>query len=428
MTDASCPRAEILAAHAEGRLPASEAARLEAHLDRCPSCLGQRAVLLSLLRVPEPDDADLPPLSSAVRLRLERLVPARPTRRRATATRGVWKAALAAACILLMVGAFVSLSKRPAPAPVAPEERVAKAPPSAPSPVPAPALPPRPAPPEPPPEAKREPIPPPPAEPRPGPPAPPAPPVPPAPEPRPQPPVAPPPPPEHPRPTVAAGPAAIVARVHGTVRAGSAPATPGQPIPDGQGVETTGPGSLAVVRFSDGTHVELWGDTRVAEISETAAGRGKRIRLAKGVVFADVARQPEGRPASFVTPTGEARVLGTRLKLGADATRTVLEVVEGKVRLSRLQDGQAVEVAAGRYATTTDLHSRPRPSPRRSPKLPYPGVDAAAVDAAVDRAAAWLLDNVPFGAFDTPYGAFTYDEIVLYALWHAGVDERHPLF
>ena len=85
--------------------------------------------------------------------------------------------------------------------------------------------------------------------------------------------------------------------------------------------------------------------------------RGKRLYLSKGRVSATVARQPEGQPFILSTPHGEARVLGTTLRLTVEAAPagglTRLEVVEGKVRLQR-RDGKAVDVTSGHLAVAAD--------------------------------------------------------------------------
>jgi hypothetical protein len=134
----------------------------------------------------------------------------------------------------------------------------------------------------------------------------------------------------------------------------------------GQGIETAGPQASAVLRFPDGTTVELSSATRVEGVEDSPAG--KRLFLRRGRAAALVPRQPEGRPMVFATPQGEARVLGTSLKILVDnglKGSTRLEVHEGKVRLTR-SDGASVEVVAGHYAVAAagvDLAAKPLPSP-----------------------------------------------------------------
>jgi hypothetical protein len=120
----------------------------------------------------------------------------------------------------------------------------------------------------------------------------------------------------------------------------------------GHGLETVGPASRAGVEFPDGTRLELGADTTLGELCEDGGknGVGRRIVLARGALKAEVARQPSGRSMAIGTPHGEARVLGTTLRISVDGVSTRLEVTEGRVRLTRKLDGRSVDVAAGHYA------------------------------------------------------------------------------
>ncbi|MBI2930041.1 MAG: FecR domain-containing protein [Planctomycetes bacterium] len=142
------------------------------------------------------------------------------------------------------------------------------------------------------------------------------------------------------------------------------PARSGQTIGLGQGV-ATGPESSAVIVFTDGTQVTLQADTEITQIVDVDSGReqGKRLFMARGSLTADVVKQASGRSFVFVTPHGEAKVLGTTLRITVDDKSTSLEVVAGKVRLTR-RDGKSVEVIGGHYAVAAEkgeLASRPFP-------------------------------------------------------------------
>jgi len=115
-------------------------------------------------------------------------------------------------------------------------------------------------------------------------------------------------------------------------------------LAEGQGLETRGARSLAVLRFEDGTRVELKRDSRVENVQQ------KNLVVARGTVAASVAKQRPGRPMTFLTSQAEVTVIGTRLAItvGADSTR--VDVEEGRVRVKRLPDGASVELAAGRTA------------------------------------------------------------------------------
>jgi FecR protein len=102
-----------------------------------------------------------------------------------------------------------------------------------------------------------------------------------------------------------------------------------------------GDSATASLRFSDGTQLTLTGDT---ELSVSDAGQ-KRLRLGRGLLAADVRPQAADRPLLIRTPTAELQVLGTVFTVSANGGETALDVESGRVRLQRLADGQAVEVA-----------------------------------------------------------------------------------
>ncbi len=256
--------------------------------------------------------------------------------------------AVAAAFVVAIVG-LLALRGRPEPTPEAPVAEVPEEPeppppePPKPGPVPAPRLevpepipPPEPPKPEPKPEA--------PAKPEEKPPAPPPEPEKPAPQ---KPPV----PPRVRPPTRAV--VAVLDRAEGQVfvlgAAGRIAVKAGQSLRPGDGLECAGAAALAQLTFPDKTRLEAAGDTLIREISDA---KGKRIRVEKGVVSAEVAGQPEGMPLVFTTPHGEAKVVGTRLRLHVDPDPrkgTRLEVAEGKVEL-RNAAGRTTMVSAGRQA------------------------------------------------------------------------------
>lgn len=140
----------------------------------------------------------------------------------------------------------------------------------------------------------------------------------------------------------------------------------------GQGLAAEGPDSRAVMRFPDGTRLEISGDTEISRLEAPPSGDpgGRRVFLARGELAAEVARQPEGRPLRFITPNAVAEVRGTRLTLAATPEETRVEVQEGRVRVTRTSDRASVEVSAGqgvvvaagvpletvsRYATTGEF-------------------------------------------------------------------------
>src|SRR5262245_41814888 len=135
----------------------------------------------------------------------------------------------------------------------------------------------------------------------------------------------------------------------GDVRIDDGAAKSGDRVGQGQGVETRGLGSRASIRFADSTLVELSGQTAVRNLRESG---GKRVTIVKGAVAATVAPQPEGQPMIFESKSGEARVLGTNLRVivDPDLLQTRLEVAHGQVRLTRWADNKSVDVPSGHFA------------------------------------------------------------------------------
>src|SRR6185295_7477563 len=100
---------------------------------------------------------------------------------------------------------------------------------------------------------------------------------------------------------------ASLEKVDGEVLIGRAAARAGDGIPAGEAVETSAAKGSAVVKFADGTRLELGADTLLREITQPAQGR--RVMIARGSIVAEVAKQPAEQPMIFATPHGEARVL-----------------------------------------------------------------------------------------------------------------------
>ncbi|HZE98508.1 MAG TPA: FecR domain-containing protein [Planctomycetota bacterium] len=279
-------------------------------------------------------DAEDPAFVRGTLKRLERP----PTRRRTAPDPGVpWAIPVLAASVLVVLGLLLW----PSPPPGTPKSRPAPvALPKVPRPPYTPVPEPSPPPPAPPPP---QPL----IVPTPKPPHPLPPPVKPAPEPA---PAAPQPAPIPPRETLAA--IAKLTQVEGQVTVtGPGVRTLGESGLDllpGRGLEV-GTGH-AVLKFPDGTLLEAGAGTKLTEIADDADG--KRLLMEVGTLTATVAKQPAGKPLLVLTPHVEARVLGTTLRLVVDkATR--LEVTEGRVRLTRMADKKAVDVAAGHFTVSS---------------------------------------------------------------------------
>lgn len=131
--------------------------------------------------------------------------------------------------------------------------------------------------------------------------------------------------------------------IQGEGTVGGEPAKPGAELRDGAMLEAQG---LAVVKFTDGTRIELTGEARLHEKLTGKRAAGKGLTLSRGLISADVAKQPAGQSFLFMTPHAEVQVVGTRLSVQTGA-ETRIDVQEGQVRVSSLKGGQAVTLGAG---------------------------------------------------------------------------------
>lgn len=143
------------------------------------------------------------------------------------------------------------------------------------------------------------------------------------------------------------------------------PASPKSELFSGQGLEVQGDDSSAVVKYADGTRLELDGDTVVTDFSG-GDGVGKRIVLAEGNLRASVTKQSPGQPMVLKTKNAEVTVLGTKFDLSGNMQTTYVETTEGTVRLTRAGDGLSIEVPAGfEGCANNDPNMNVQPSPPR---------------------------------------------------------------
>lgn len=238
----------------------------------------------------------------------------------------LWIAGLAAAGVFALLLGVTTSGPKPSPRPsVPPREEVAVAP----EPVPAP---------PPPPPRKSEPAPvvPPPPPPR----------VEPAREVKPPPPPEPPPTTPEPAPSRESAKPTLVAIAVVEKAEGDCSLKPGASLFSGQGVRC-GTKSSAMLKFPDGTRVELGAASLLRDASQGPGG--KRLRLDVGTLAADVPRQPA--PFVVTTPQAEVIVLGTRFSIVCTPEATSVEVREGRVKAVRPSDGAAAEIPAEHAAT-----------------------------------------------------------------------------
>lgn len=122
----------------------------------------------------------------------------------------------------------------------------------------------------------------------------------------------------------------------------------GEMLPAGIVQVESASGSAQLV-FEDGTQVTVGGESELV----VSAGEGKRFRLRKGEMTADVSPQPEGSPLLVSTATAEIEVLGTVFSAVATERETVLSVESGLVRFRRIADGEVIDVPAGHAAVAS---------------------------------------------------------------------------
>lgn len=123
----------------------------------------------------------------------------------------------------------------------------------------------------------------------------------------------------------------------------------GQVLPPGRALYTH-PGAKVTLGYADGTRIEVQAETEVSNRTDEEA---RRFFVLRGAIASDIEPQAPGRPMIFETPTAEARILGTSIRLAVlpgKSPETTLEVAEGKVELKRLSDGATTEVSAGQFA------------------------------------------------------------------------------
>ncbi|MBV8880215.1 MAG: FecR domain-containing protein [Planctomycetaceae bacterium] len=152
------------------------------------------------------------------------------------------------------------------------------------------------------------------------------------------------------------GVVAVLRRVQGEVfvfsqsPADRTPAKPGRAILEGQAILTEGPRSSVVLDYPDHTRLEIGADTVVRRLTDDKDKTRKLVTLEKGALVADVAKQPAGKAMLLRTPQAEVAVLGTRFTLATETEATRLQVEEGAVNFTRIDDKKTIQVRSGFYA------------------------------------------------------------------------------
>ncbi|MBI3854426.1 MAG: FecR domain-containing protein [Planctomycetes bacterium] len=117
----------------------------------------------------------------------------------------------------------------------------------------------------------------------------------------------------------------------------------------GGDIVTLPPNGWAWIRYADGTTLQVGSDSRVTIEGEPAVA--KRLRVDRGVVFADVVAQAGDRPMILVSPHSETKVIGTSFSLAVGKDATKLLVRQGKVAFSKPEGDGSIQVTGGQVAT-----------------------------------------------------------------------------
>ena len=171
---------------------------------------------------------------------------------------------------------------------------------------------------------------------------------------------------------------AVLVSSAGDVRIGDVAAAAGQPLADGQTVQT-GAASSAVLELADGTRVRM-PPSSLAQIvgSESygvrpAAGGtagaapssggwfSGALRVMRGSVEVFATKVLRAKPLEVITPTAVVGVRGTQFRVGLedDATAsTHSEVIEGKTRFDTASRSAGADVANG-FGAAADVSAKP---------------------------------------------------------------------
>jgi len=148
----------------------------------------------------------------------------------------------------------------------------------------------------------------------------------------------------------------------GVQRAGAhRPAIEGQALARGDVVRTGSEDAATVIRYADGSVLELAQQSAVV-LENGGDARSKSVTLQTGSLLADVAPQQAGLPMTLGTPHARIVVRGTSFRVWVDSATTRIWMFEGVVDVVNRTDGSGVPIAAGQVAAVgrrTDVTGRP---------------------------------------------------------------------
>ena len=134
------------------------------------------------------------------------------------------------------------------------------------------------------------------------------------------------------------------------------PAKAGIDLVSGQGLETSALGGVALLKYPDGTRIELAPRTVVWDGSDKPTAKNpegglRRLRVMTGTLTAEVPTQPEGRPFVLTSFHAEAKIPGAVLKVVTEPESMRFDLTQGKVRVTRREDQIFVDLEPGQFVT-----------------------------------------------------------------------------
>jgi ferric-dicitrate binding protein FerR (iron transport regulator) len=124
------------------------------------------------------------------------------------------------------------------------------------------------------------------------------------------------------------------------------------------------PGTIQLLRFRDGTFIQLEPGSIAQIVDDGCEGSGKSckiIKLTSGMLMADVARQPDNFPLRVLTPHTEIIVAGTRLTCKAENDHTHVRMHDGWAHVVNAINGAKTNLIARHHITVGEsFHFRLR--------------------------------------------------------------------
>lgn len=118
----------------------------------------------------------------------------------------------------------------------------------------------------------------------------------------------------------------------------------------------TGIGEVRQIVMPDGTRVWL---NALSALDQRYTPDQRRLRLLKGEILVDTARDPQQRPFYVDTAQGRLRAIGTRFAVRLGDTDTYLAVYDGSVEICTAVSGSITVIRAGEQTRFTETALEP---------------------------------------------------------------------